>query len=145
MTLQSYIVALGSVTNIYEKERWRRVGPKFSNYYEWKPLRLENKSKSTFAIAVLLSQVLFRLKFYIWSGFQPFTHTLTYVRLMRKFLLKLLFEMWHTTRHTPFTVVVELAPLLCNSHLVRYTCRLSSYKAATIVATRYYFNVRLKS
>jgi len=25
MTLQSYIAALGSVTNIYEKERWRRV------------------------------------------------------------------------------------------------------------------------
>ena len=144
MTLHNYIVALGSVTNIYEKERWRRVGPKFSNYYEWKPLRLEinwnQRLQLQFAVSGPFSvKVLHLIRI-------STIHSHSHIRTVdAKVLLKLLFEMWHTTRHTPFTVVVELAPLLCNSNLVRYTCRLSSYKAATIVATRYYFYVRLKS
>ena len=144
MTLQSYIVALGSVTNIYEKERWRRVCPKFSNYYEWKPLRLENKLKSTFAIAVCCLGS-FSVKVLHLIRISTI-HSHSHIRTVdAKVLLKLLFEMWHTTRHTPFTVVVELTPLLCNSNLARYTCRLSTYKVATVVATRYYFYVRLKS
>ena len=101
--------------NLLDIKKRKMAGmPKKFYYYGWMPLRLRNKLNSQFHFAVsspIAVEVLHLIR-------NPIIHTRSHIRTVdAKVLLRLLFLMQHTTRYMPFTVVVELTPLLCTRKL----------------------------